>query len=80
MPATIRWVLVRDPEDRRDPQAFFTTDVTLQPTEIVAFFVRRWQVEVTFAETRAHLGGETQRQWSTKLSRAQRPRYSVYTV
>lgn len=27
-------------------------------------FVRRWQVEVTFAEMRAHLGMETQRQWS----------------
>jgi len=65
-PATIRWVLVRDPEGRRDPQAFFSTDVTLQPAEIVAFFVRRWQVEVTFAETRAHLGVETQRQWSDK--------------
>jgi hypothetical protein len=28
--------------------------------------VRRWQIEVTFAETRAHLGVETQRQWSDK--------------
>ncbi len=38
----------------------------LEPTEIIALFVRRWQVEVTFAETRAHLGVETQRQWSDK--------------
>jgi len=29
-------------------------------------FVRRWQIEVTFAETRAHPGVETQRQWSDK--------------
>jgi len=65
-PSTIRWVLVRDSEGRRDPQAFFSTDVTLQPAEIIAFFVRRWQVEVTFAETRTHLGVETQRQWSDK--------------
>jgi hypothetical protein len=28
--------------------------------------VRRWQVEVTFEETRCHLGVETQRQWSDK--------------
>ena len=27
-------------------------------------FVRRWSVEVTFAEVRRHLGVETQRQWS----------------
>jgi hypothetical protein len=36
----------------------------LDPTQIIAFFVRRWQVEVTFGETRAHLGVETQRQWN----------------
>ncbi len=34
--------------------------------QIVSWFVRRWQVEVTFQETRAHLGIETQRQWSSK--------------
>jgi hypothetical protein len=65
-PKPIRWVLVRDPEGRRDPQAFFSTNTTLDPTDIIALFVRRWQVEVTFAETRAHLGVETQRQWSDK--------------
>jgi len=32
--------------------------------DIVRFFVRRWRVEVTFAEVRRHLGVETQRQWS----------------
>ena len=31
---------------------------------LIALYVRRWQIEVTFAETRAHLGVETQRQWS----------------
>lgn len=62
----IRWVLVRDPDGKRDPQAFFSTDTTLEPADIIALFVRRWQIEVTFAETRAHLGVETQRQWSDK--------------
>jgi len=28
--------------------------------------VQRWQVEVTFEEARAHLGMETQRQWSER--------------
>jgi hypothetical protein len=65
-PRPIRWVLVRDPAGNRKPQAFFSTDTTLDPAEILALFVRRWQVEVTFAETRAHLGVETQRQWSDK--------------
>jgi hypothetical protein len=57
-------VLVRDPDARRDPQAFFSTDIALEPKDIIALYVRRWQIEVTFAETRAHLGIETQRQWT----------------
>lgn len=65
-PRPVRWVLVRDPEGKRAPRAFFSTDIALDPTDIMALFVRRWQVEVTFAETRAHLGVETQRQWSDK--------------
>jgi hypothetical protein len=60
----VRWVLVRDPDGKRAPQAFFSTDATLEPADIIALYVRRWQIEVTFAETRAHLGVETQRQWS----------------
>jgi hypothetical protein len=60
----VRWVLVRDPDGKRDPQAFFSTDVTFEPADIIGLYVRRWQIEVTFAETRAHLGVETQRQWS----------------
>jgi hypothetical protein len=34
------------------------------PVDILQWFVSRWQLEVTFQETRAHLGVETQRQWS----------------
>jgi hypothetical protein len=30
----------------------------------VSWFARRWSVTVTFQETHAHLGVETQRQWS----------------
>ena len=60
----VRWVLVRDPDGKRDPQAFFSTDLAIEPADIIALYVRRWQIEVTYAETRAHLGVETQRQWS----------------
>ena len=63
-PKPIRWVLVRDPQRHRDPQAFFSTDPDMDPAQIIALFVRRWQIEVTFQEVRAHLGVETQRQWS----------------
>jgi hypothetical protein len=60
----IRWVLVRDPARRFEPQALLCTDLARDPTQIVSWFVRRWSVEVTFQEVRAHLGVETQRQWS----------------
>jgi hypothetical protein len=62
----IRWVLIRDPQHRFAPQALLCTDLTQDPAQIVSWFVRRWKVEVTFQETRAHLGIETQRQWSDK--------------
>jgi hypothetical protein len=65
-PVPIRWLLVRDPKGDLDPQAFLATDIEACPNDILAWFVSRWQVEVTFEETRRHLGVETQRQWSDK--------------
>lgn len=65
MPAVpIRWVLIRDPRGKFETRAFLCTDQAATPVQILKWFVRRWQVEVTFQEVRAHLGVETQRQWS----------------
>jgi hypothetical protein len=63
-PVPIRWLLVRDPAGELEPQAFLATDLHAAPADILQWFVSRWQVEVTFQEARAHLGVETQRQWS----------------
>jgi hypothetical protein len=60
----LRWVLITDPQGTFKPQALLCTDVTSTPVQIVEWFVLRWQLEVTFEEARAHLGIETQRQWS----------------
>jgi DDE superfamily endonuclease len=62
----IRWVLLRDPQGRFDPQALLCTDTAREPLQIVAWFVQRWRLEVTFREVRDHLGVETQRQWSDR--------------
>ncbi len=62
----IRWILIRDPKGIFKSQALLCTDLTVQPKQIVAWFVLRWQLEVTFHEVRTHLGVETQRQWSDK--------------
>ena len=63
-PLPIRWVLTRDPEGKREPKAYFSTDQAQSAVEIVEDFVKRWSLEVTYEESRAHLGIETQRQWS----------------
>jgi hypothetical protein len=63
---SIRWVLLRDPHGRFDPQALLCTDQERTPLQIVGWFVQRWPLEVTFREVRDHLGVETQRQWSDK--------------
>ena len=57
-------VLVRDPQHRFEPQALLCTDQRRTPEQILGWFVQRWQLEVTFQETRTHLGVETPRQWS----------------
>jgi hypothetical protein len=63
-PLPLRWVLLRDPSGKRSPFALFCTDSTVPMLQIVAWYVGRWNIEVTFEEVRAHLGLETQRQWS----------------
>ena len=63
-PVALRWVLIRDPKGRREPQALLSTDPQLPTGQIVSAFVRRWAMEVTFQEVRAHLGVEGQRQWN----------------
>ena len=63
-PLPIRWVLIRDPLGKFSTQALLCTDVQQDPVMILEYFVQRWQLEVTFQETRAHLGVETQRQWT----------------
>ena len=63
-PVIIRWVLIRDPQGSFATQALLCTDPAADPTQILEWFVLRWQLEVTFQEVRTHLGVETQRQWS----------------
>jgi hypothetical protein len=60
----IRWVLIRDPKGRFEPQALLATDPELSARQIVGAFVRRWTMETTFQEARASLGIEGQRQWN----------------
>ena len=60
------WVLTRDPAGRAETRAFVCSDPQQTASEILPWYAMRWAVEVTFAETRRHLGIETQRQWSDR--------------
>jgi hypothetical protein len=62
----IQWVLLGDPAAKLKTTALLCTDESFTALEIVTLFVRRWAVEVTLQEVRAHLGVETQRQWTHK--------------
>lgn len=80
-PLFIRWVLVRDPDGQRDTVAFFSTDVHQSARSIIATFVKRWTIEVTFEIGRAHLGIETQRQWSDKaIERTTPALFGIFSI
>jgi len=72
-PVPLRWVLIRDPPGRFATQARRGTDRTADPAPSLAWFVQRWQLAVTVAETRRHLGVESQRQWSALAIRRTTP-------
>src|SRR5205809_2171700 len=66
------------------PKAIFPTDPTQTAEQIVCDEISRWSLEVTFEEGRAHLGIETQRQWSDRATRRSTPLlfglYSLVTL
>jgi DDE superfamily endonuclease len=80
-PVALRWVLVRDPQGRFKPQALLSTNLEHTCEQMLAWFVRRWTMEVTFEEARAHLGMETQRQWSDRaIARTTPALLSLYSI
>lgn len=65
-PLPIRWVLIKDPRNEVESVVLFSTNTEHTADRIIEIFVSRWPIEVTFEESRRHLGIETQRQWSDK--------------
>ncbi len=52
----MRWVIIRDPPSKFETQAILSTRTETPAKRIVEWFIKRWQVEVTFEESRRHLG------------------------
>lgn len=80
-PVPIKWVVVRDPEGKIRTEAFFSANTDASEKQIINWFILRWNIEVTFEELRAHLGVETQRQWSDKaISRATPCLFALFSI
>jgi hypothetical protein len=60
----IRWVCVLgDPKLGLEDAFFFCSDETMAAVRIIEQYARRWNIEVTFEESRALLGLESTRHW-----------------
>jgi len=64
--AKVRWVLVKDPDGKMQIVPLVSSNPHHTPEFIIEAFVMRFSIEILFEEARAHLGMETQRQWSDK--------------
>ena len=83
-PLERRIVLVKTPGGKNEAEVLFSTNTSHSAFEIINWFVLRWNREVTFFEVRAHLGVETQRQWSDNAIQRSTPllmaMYSLLTL
>jgi hypothetical protein len=65
-PVPMRWVLIRAPAGRFEPQALRSTTLELEPVPILTWCIQRWQIETACEEARAHMGMDTSRQGSDR--------------
>lgn len=61
----IRWVCVlgEQTDAAKANDYFYSSDATMTPQRIIELYVLRWNIEVTFEETRQLLGLESTRHW-----------------
>jgi hypothetical protein len=77
----VRWVFVEDLTGTHRDEYFFTTAAELTPKRIVEAYTGRWAIEVTFEETREHVGLETTRARCAKtILRSEPCLFGLYTL
>lgn len=59
----LRLVIVRDPTGVQPDDFFITTDTVASDAQIASRYCGRWSIEVTFRDTKQHLGGEQPQSW-----------------
>lgn len=71
----VRMVVTRDPSGRLNDRAYFTTDLTLKVEDMLAQFARRWEIEVSFRNTKQSLGIQNpQNGWWRRAKDTPRPK------
>ena len=63
----------RDAREEFEARALLCSDLEADPSRIISWFVRRWQMGSTSQEVRQRLGFETQRRWSEMAIRRVAP-------
>ena len=56
-------VISRDPTGKERDDFFFSTDLSLQPAQVIGGFAGRWSIEDTFKNTKQFIGGEEPQTW-----------------
>jgi hypothetical protein len=69
----LRIVVVRDPRGHRRDDCFFSTDLSLRPTEIIELFCLRWPLEVCFRDAKQFLGFEDPQNRASKAAQRTAP-------
>jgi hypothetical protein len=59
-------VISRDPKGKEKDDFLFTTDVTMDPAEVLACYADRWAIEGTFKNTKQLLGGQQPQSYKAK--------------
>lgn len=73
--------MVRDPRGRRQDEACFCTDLTVDPPFILEGYARRWTLEVTYHDAKQWLGLEDpQNQTSQAVQRTAPMAFLVYDL
>ena len=77
----MRIVVVRHPRGHRRDDCFFSTDLTLRPTEIIELFCLRWPLEVCFRDVKQLLGFEDPRNRVSKATQRTAPlAFHIYNL
>jgi len=59
-------VISRDPNGKEKDDFFFTTDLTMEPAEVLGCYADRWAIEDTFKNTKQLLGGQQPQTYKSK--------------